>query len=254
MKTRSLLSLGLCRRWLAALILSGTVLTGSVAAGRQAGTDPGIWVVNLEKSYAEIESYSAIFHKQERVDGKLREEEMISLKFKKPFKVYMKWIKAPHKGREALYAAGWNKNQVRVHEAGILGLVTVNLDPNGHQAMQGNRHAITDTGLGNLVKVLRENVSKGLEAGELEFKEHGKDMVYGRKSQKIELVLPKARAKYYYCHRAVIHVDLETTVPIKVQIFDGNDLLIENYGFENLNLKAGLTDADFDPGHPAYKF
>jgi hypothetical protein len=135
-----------------------------------------------------------------------------------------------------------------------LDCVTVNLDPNGRQAMQGNRHPITDTGLGNLVKVLGENVSKGLEAGELEFKEHGQDMVYGRKTQKIELVLPKARTKDYYCCRVVIQVDLETTVPIKVQIFDGNDLLIENYGFENLNLKAGLTDADFNPGNPAYKF
>jgi len=104
------------------------------------------------------------------------------------------------------------------------------------------------------VKVLRENVSKGLEAGELEFKEHGEDMVYGRKAQKIELVLPKTKAKDYYCYRAVIHVDLETTLPIKVQIFDWDNLLIENYGFENLNLKAGLTDADFDPKNPAYKF
>jgi len=40
----------------------------------------------------------------------------------------------------------------------------------------------------------------------------------------------------------------------KVQIFDGNDLLIENYDFESLNPKAGLTDADFDPRNPAYKF
>lgn len=238
---------------LPALIVFAAV-AAAAAAGRQAGTDPGIWVANLEKSYAEIESYSAIFHKQERVDGKLREEETISLKFKMPFKVYMKWIKAPYKGREALYAEGWNKHRVRVHEGGILGLVTVNLDPNGRQAMQGNRHPITDTGLGNLVKVLRENVSKGLEAGELEFKEHGEEMVYDRKTQKIELVLPKAKTKDYYCYRAVIYVDHETALPIKVQIFDRDDLLIENYGFENLNLKAGLTDADFDPKNPAYKF
>jgi len=237
-------------------ILSGLIVlaAAAVAAERQSGIDPRLWAADLEKSYTEIESYTAVFHKQERVDGKLREEETISLKFKKPFKVYMKWIKAPHKGREALFAMGWNKNQVRVHEAGILGLITVNLDPNGRQAMQGNRHPITDTGLGNLVKVLGENVNKGLEAGELEFKEYGEDIVYGRKTRKIELVLPKAKVKDYYCHRAVIHVDLETTVPIKVQIFDGDDFLIENYGFENLNLKAGLTDADFDPGNPAYKF
>jgi negative regulator of sigma E activity len=104
------------------------------------------------------------------------------------------------------------------------------------------------------VKVLRDNVSKGQEAGELEFKEHGEDIVYGRRIQKIELVLPKAKAKDYYCHRAVIYVDHETALPIKVQIFDRDDLLIENYGFENLNLKAGLTDADFDPRNPAYKF
>ncbi len=231
------------------------IVNGFVSmAGRQTGIDPGLWVHNLEKSYAEIESYTAVFHKQERVEGKLSQEETIFLKFKKPFKVYMKWIKAPFKGREALYVEGWNNNRVKVHEGGLLGLVTVNLDPQGRQAMQGNRHPITDTGLGNLIKILGNNVRKGLDVGELEFRVSGEEIIYGRKAQKVELLLPKSRTKGYYCHRAVIHVDLETTLPIRVQIFDPDDLLMENYGFEELNPRTGLTDYDFDPDNPAYKF
>ena len=43
-------------------------------------------------------------------------------------------------------------------------------------------------------------------------------------------------------------------VPVKIQIFDWDDKLAEFYGYENLKFNAGLTDADFDPENPEYKF
>jgi hypothetical protein len=36
--------------------------------------------------------------------------------------------------------------------------------------------------------------------------------------------------------------------------FDWEDRLIEGYGYEDLTLDAGLTDADFDPRNPKYEF
>ena len=42
------------------------------------------WLKEAEAAYASITSYTAIFHKQQRVAGTLLPEETIRIKFKKP--------------------------------------------------------------------------------------------------------------------------------------------------------------------------
>jgi outer membrane lipoprotein-sorting protein len=201
-----------------------------------------------------VDNYTAVFHKQERVKGKLLPAETIAVKFKKPFRVYMKWVAEPHKGRETIFVDGANKNRLKAHEGGLLGVVTVNLDPNGDQAMKGNRHPITDSGLEKLVAKLAVNVRLGQSKGELVVRDGGEETVYGRKTTRLEGVFPKEKAATYYCHRAVVNIDSELKVPIKVQIFDATDALVEMYGYEDLRLNAGLTDKDFDPANAAYGF
>lgn len=215
---------------------------------------PGNWIRDMEAAYLEINDYTALFHKQEQINGKLREEETIFVKFKKPFKIYMKWIKNPYKGREALYVVGWNENRMMIYESTVMGGVTVNLDPKGFIAMRGNRHPITDSGIGNLVKLIGDNFTKSIKTGELEFKERGEETVYDRRTKKVELIFPRDKARGYYCYRAITNTDVEKNLPLKVQIYDWNNNLIENYGYENLKLNVGLTDTDFDPKNSDYKF
>ncbi|MFA4920196.1 MAG: DUF1571 domain-containing protein [Thermodesulfovibrionales bacterium] len=52
----------------------------------------------------------------------------------------------------------------------------------------------------------------------------------------------------------MMNFDVETKLPIRVHIYDWNDTLIESYGYEATTLDAGLTEADFDPNNPAYRF
>jgi len=52
----------------------------------------------------------------------------------------------------------------------------------------------------------------------------------------------------------IVHLNLEKRLPIKIQMFDWDDQLVESYGYENLDLDAGLTDADFNPKNPEYRF
>jgi outer membrane lipoprotein-sorting protein len=229
------------------ILLSATALA-------QEKADPEKWVRESEAALAKVDNYTATFYKQERVKGKLLEKETIFLKFKKPFKVYMKWIKEPFKGRETLFVEGWNENQLRAHEGGILGIVTANLDPNGSMAMGGNRHPITDSGLEKLVKKIGVNLRKGIKNNEFELIEHGEEIVYGRKTTKVEALYPKDKSKGYYSYRSILNLDFEMKVPIKIQIFDWDDKLVESYGYENLKFNVGLTDSDFDPENPEYKF
>jgi len=52
----------------------------------------------------------------------------------------------------------------------------------------------------------------------------------------------------------VLNLDLERKVPIKIQLYDWENNLIENYGYEDLRFNADLTDADFSPKNPEYRF
>ncbi len=217
-------------------------------------SDPERWIREAETTLAQVENHRAIFHKQERAEGKLMEEETVLIKFKRPFKVYMKWIDGPYKGRELLYVEGWNNNRMMVRDGGIMGMVTVNLDPKGPLAMKGNRHPVTDSGLDHLVKLLRDHMRKGVKEKELDLRKGGEEILYGRRTQRIEILSPRDKGKGYYCYRAVINLDIEKKVPIKVQIYDWGNNLIENYGYEDLRFNVGLSDADFSPKNPEYKF
>jgi hypothetical protein len=88
----------------------------------------------------------------------------------------------------------------------------------------------------------------------LEVRDRGEETVYGRKTTRLEGVFPKEKTTTYYCHRAVVNIDTELKLPIKVQIFDAADVLVETYGYEDLRLNAGLTEKDFDPSNAAYGF
>lgn len=238
------------RTSLALLITVAVVASGST----QEKIDPEKRVQQAEETYDQLDSYTAIFHKQERVNGKLLEEETILLKFKKPFKVYMRWIKDPYKGREVLYAEGWNENQIKAHEGGITGIVTLNLNPGSFMAMRGNRHPVTDSGIGHLIKSIAENMRRKTKAGEFNLLERGEETVYRRRTRKAEVIFERDRTKGYYGYRVIVNLDEEKKVPIKIQIYDWDDQLVESYGYENLDLNAGLTDADFDPKNPKYRF
>ncbi len=87
----------------------------------QENFSPEEWTMRAEQTLSSVNSYAAIFHKQERIGEALNEEETIYLKFMKPFKVYMKWIKEPSYGREAIYVDGGNNNLVKVRECGLAG-------------------------------------------------------------------------------------------------------------------------------------
>ncbi len=208
-----------------------------------------------QESYKQINDYTGIMYKQERIGKKMYPRETIFFKFAKPFKVYMKWIKDPYKGREMIYVDGWNDNKIKAHEGGLMGVVSVNLDPKGSMAMKGNRHPVTDMGIGNLLKVVQTNVNKAKKNGDsISVVKVGEEKVFGVDSIKLEATFPKEREKGYYCYRAIFWVDKEKKLPIKIMVYDWDDQLVEDYAYENLKFNVGLTDKDFDPSNKEYNF
>jgi len=228
------------------------VLTATGVAQDQ--TDPEKWLQEAEAAYCGVTNYTAIFHKQQRVDGELLQEESILIKFRNPFSLYMRWVAVPYKGCEVLYVQGWNANRARVHRGGLFRFITWDLDPKHPRLMAGNLRPLTDTGLGFLVKRVAVNVRKAVKAGEFSCYQRGEETVCGRQTRTLEVVFPKDRAKGYEVYRMIINQDLASKLLVRMRAYDWDNELFENYGYEDLKLNAGLTDADFDPGHPDYRF
>jgi hypothetical protein len=230
-------------------------LAAMAAHGGAAGKpDPEEWLREAEAAYERVASYTAVFHKQQRVAGELLPEETMLLKFRKPFSLYMRWINAPYKGSELLYVQGWNQDRIRAHRGGILRFITRDLDPKDPGLMAGNLRPVTSTGIGYLLDSVAMNVRRAIKVGELAFSERGEETVYGRNTRVVEVVFPKERATDYDGRRFVVNQDVENRILVRIRVYDRDDRLVEEYGYENLNLDAPLADADFDPKNPGYHF
>lgn len=168
--------------------------------------------------------------------------------------LYLKWIKAPYQGSELLYVAGWNQDRVRAHRGGILRFITRNLDPGDPALMADNLRPVTSSGIGYLLQAVAMNARKAIQAGELAFSERGEDTVYGRRARVLEIAVPKKSAKNYDGCRFVVSQDVESKILLRITVHDGDDQLVEAYGYENLVLNAPLANADFDPDNPEYRF
>ena len=226
-----------------------------LATGHALGmNDAERWLKEAEDSYSRVTRYTAVFHKQQRIDGKLLPEETILIKFMSPFSLYMSWIKEPHKGSELLYVDGWNNNRARVHRGGLFGFVTRNLKPKHPALMQNNLRPFTDVGLGYIVRAVASNVHKASKVGELNLFERGEERLHDRRTQRLEIVFPKNKEKGYDAYRLIINQDLESKLLVQVRMYDWNDELFECYGYEDIKLNAELTEADFAPDNPDYHF
>ncbi len=226
-----------------------------VPAGAAAAIDPERWLGETEAAFEGITSYTAVVHKQQRIAGRLLPEETIFLKCRKrPFSLYLKWLRPPHEGSELLYSEGWNDNRVRAHRGGIFRFVVRNVAPRDPVLMKNNLRPVTSIGIGYLLRTVAEDIRKAVKAGKLTFSQRGEETLYGRNTRILEVIFPMSSKMDFDGRRYVINQDFESKVLIRIEVYDRHDQLIEKYAYENLHLNARLSDADFDPKNPEYHF
>lgn len=206
----------------------------------------------IESSYARVEDYSAVFHKQERVKEVLLPEEAITLKFRKPLQVYMKWLQGPTK--EAIYVEGANDNKVVAHSDGAGANLTWNLDPKGPILRADNRHLITDIGFGFIIQMMRQNIPTAVSREEIEIARLADAVYEGRPATVVEMRFMPKDGRAYYASRIICHVDKEYLLPVGIACYNEKDDLLERYAYKNVKLNVGLTDKDFSKNNPDYRF
>ena len=201
------------------------------------------WQILLasEAEYQKVRSYQCLFIKQERSPSGLGTQEQIRYYFRKPFSVRMEWTAGPHKGRKAVYVKGQNDDRLLVREGGLLGLITVRLDPHGSTAMRGEHHPITESGIGEALRLIRDNFKRGREAGEVEVELLGEKQQDGRSLKGLRVSFSTHAARPYYCAKAEVWGDTENKLPHTIITYDAQGRVYERYVFSQLQLNPSLA-------------
>ena len=58
----------------------------------------------------------------------------------------------------------------------------------------------------------------------------------------------------YYAARGSVWVSPDSLLPTRIEIFDASGELYERYVYSDVQINVGLTDLDFDPDNPDYRF
>ena len=217
----------------------------------------------LKQIEREYKDYTCTLVKRERVDGKLTDYEYMFTKVRhEPFSVYMYFLKPEDMaGREVIYVSGENNGNLIAHEAkGIKALVgAVSLKPNAPMAMSGNRYPITEVGMLNLTRRLIEVGESDRKFGECDVQQVPNTKINGRSCMLIQVTHPVPRKNFRY-HKALIYIDDELNIPVRFEAYDwpkvqgGPPVLLEEYTYVNVKFNTGLSNSDFDPRNPNYKF
>jgi hypothetical protein len=228
---------------------------GPGAAGEDLARLHGV-IDRAVEQYGKVREYRCAFEKRQRIGGRLQDAQRMLLKFRKPMDVYMKWLSKQHEGQEMLYSPSRYGPRALVRAGGWKGMVSpvIHIDVDGYWVMRDNIHPINHTGVGYFLELFMQNARRAREEKASAVIDRGTETVSRRRTRVLESLLPADRSKGYYCYRCMVWFDEENGLPVKIQIYDWDDNLSEEYLYENLELNPGFTDKDFDRHNPKYHF
>jgi hypothetical protein len=211
--------------------------------------------------YQKVRDYSCVFHKHERIDGKLVNPHIMSMKARtEPSSIYFKFVQ-PNRGREAIYDPSKHDGKILAHDVGLGKFLagTMVLDPKGSMAMEENRHPISEAGIGALIKIVSDRWNAELDPSESTLAFHPHAKVGDRPCTMIESTHNSRRPEFFF-YQVKVFIDHEHGLPIRFEAYDWPKApgepaeLVEEYTYADLKVDVGLTDRDFDTANPAYSF
>lgn len=233
----------------------------------------------LKRMQSEISDYEALIVKRERIKGVLNEYEYMYAKIRNrkvadgkivvPLSVYLNFQKPANiAGREVIWVEGTNNGKLCAHEGGLLGrLPALWLDPNGPLAMRGNLYPISDIGIENLIAKLVERGTREKNAdpmGQATIVTTTKGAKLGTGADKRPCTLLQishpTRLGGFEFKLAQIFIDDEYNLPVRYVAYgwpeegEKGDKILEEFNYTKIKFNLGLTDSDFDPANPNYKF
>lgn len=216
-----------------------------------------------------VDTYSVVFNKRERLNGDLGESQTIEMKVRHTpsFGVYMKW-KNGDTGRQLLYSDEYEDKKMVVKLGGIKGrlLKGIKLDPTSSEAMAEARYPCTEAGLLGMIKQVISHRENDLK--------HGQGVSCIRLSNRVcderecycfqfEYVSPSYNEQY---RKSLIMIDTRYHIPLQVINYTwlsetegltaaemDEQSLVEDYSFSRIDFGREIVGTEFNRDNPTYK-
>lgn len=195
-----------------------------------------------------FQDYTCTLIKQERINGQLRPEQWIEVKYAdRPFSVSMHWVKNAPLGDRVLYVEGRHNGRMLVQPKGLLGKLvgTVLRVPDGPEVMANTLRPVTMFGFRRSMESLLRVYTLAATRGDNEMRFDGYREVAGRRALVLERRLPFR--KDYPAKTTIWYLDAEHLVPLGLKGYDWDDQLVCSYVYKDVKLNVGLKPTDFAP-------
>lgn len=230
----------------------------NVSHDELAKTDPlGFLKLALQRYHDSVSDYTCVFTKQERIRGKLGQEQQIQVRFREmPFSVLMAWTRNPDQAKRVLYVQGkWQDDEgqplAKIEpESSIARLLvkSVMLPINGSSARAASRRTIDQFGFGNALKLIIDCAGQAISTGQGSLTYEGEGTIDGRKTWVFKRVLPYTHDGGQWPDRVlIVHIDREWLLPVACQTYadDAQQTMLARYVFSDIHLNSGLSEKDF---------
>ena len=221
-----------------------------------AGKDPIAFLQRALDNYdRSVRDYTCIFTKQEMVNGRMTEEQVMKADFReRPFSVRLEWIKNMDKASRVLYVADrWVKDgkQLAVVEPGAIARLFVShvmREINGKDAQKSSRRSIDQFGLRNSLALVIKYAKMGLDQGVGTFAYVGNGKVNERETLVFERHLPYTDESGEWPDRVlIVHLDKELLLPTLCAAYadEAKENLLGRYMTTDVKINANLDDEVF---------
>jgi Protein of unknown function (DUF1571) len=199
-----------------------------------------------------IQGYSLVFQKQERIDGELKREEVVIVRFREmPYSVYFFWNQPANRDvRSALYVEGENKGSDGKSRVKVYTSFGFKLDkaPDGAEARTYSRYAMPTFGLRQTMQRVLDSWKEAQAENTLGVEYLGQEVVQevgGRKCYKF------LRPRYArpegddFVSKLIIFIDCETLFQVGSIVFGRDGEKLGFYYFRDIELNPAYPPEQF---------
>ncbi len=219
--------------------------------------DPFAFLQNCMKLYDKnVRGYQVILQKQERLQGKLQNREIIEVAFREqPYSVSMRWLEGARKADRVVFVAGENEGMMLAHPAGVAGKLVkvVKRKVDSDEARQSGRYTLDQFGFKKSLQRILSSMQAAKQKDALHLQFLGETKVF-ECDQRICFKLKRT----YESPEAdgtedlTLYVDRENFLPVgivvrgKMDAATGNRELLGEYFFRDLRLNPQFSPQQFN--------
>ena len=158
--------------------------------------DPRQILHAMARAVDDVRDYTMTLISQEWNGDGMGPAETLATKWARPFKVYFKRLSEPHRGREILFAHGWNSDKLKVSVRAWPVNLRVNLNPHGDLAMTDCKHPVDESSLVYLINAVLDNFRRAEERGEAMAEDRGRERILGRDCHRVRIFTSQSVTSY----------------------------------------------------------